>query len=61
MLVTEVANEVSCWLCPELFVSWNMAWDPVLRELHVSPNFSTELDVSQNMLSRSALISWTFL
>lgn len=50
MLITEVANEVSCWLCPELFVSWNMACGLLLRELHISPNFSTELDVSQHAL-----------
>lgn len=61
MPVTEVANEASCRLCPELFASWNMACDLVLRELHISPNCSSELDVSQNMLCRSTLISWAFL
>lgn len=61
MLVTEVAIEVSCLSCPELFDSCDMACDHVLRELHISPNFSTELDVSQNTLCRSALISWAFL
>lgn len=60
-LVTEAAIEASCLSCPELFDSCDTACDPVLRELRISPNFGTEIDVFQSTLCRSPLISWAFL